>query len=435
MTQIRTNEYKQPIHSYDGAMKMAGVIPPGRLRGFDTLTVTGALSITLGHNLTGHVAEDYLTGVDTSPRGIVITQQGITIIEDSPISLILSSNAANSYHRVDYVICEHQWDGSIVGGVSAIYYVLQGTSIPPVLTSTNQCIIGTIILEATLSDLTTQPPLYYPYRVRGLGDFPIHSPNNLNLGGPTLGYYPYERNRIVLIGDSNYLWAGLTELSGISIYTADNTLITNGTRVLITFGGGVELKGDTNNDLIPQDIIDGFKPLKLESIGGITESYIQPGDSVEFTYVSGFWEVSQGYRYLRKFIIDTQLKSQTQDTSIATLQSQGFWSTIPLLTGISSTRAPKYRKHGSIVTIKGDWIKTVLGSGPYPSYYDIGTLPTGNRPPELVVVPVVNYIVGGVYGTEVLTIDPSGLMYVTNDAPSGGSYQGGYLDGISFFVN
>lgn len=144
--QHRFFDWKDPDSSNDINRKYLGVIPPGVYRGFDSIATSTGTTLRLTHDVTGY-KDTELDGTESGYKGLVITKQGVTVIEDTDVTVSLTlNNDVNP--RIDLVVLEHTYVET-AGGISAIYTVLQGTPavspITPTLTDpARQIVIGSL---------------------------------------------------------------------------------------------------------------------------------------------------------------------------------------------------------------------------------------------------------------------------------------------------
>lgn len=138
-------------------------IPPGLYRGFELDPTTSGLNLKLYHDLTGYrETDDSLT---ISPRlGMVRSKQGVNVIEDAAITILVTSNSANAEPRIDIIAMEHEYT-QITGGTTAGYIVIPGTPatspLPPGLTfPEKQVLMGYLYWPAGAIDLS-DPGIVY----------------------------------------------------------------------------------------------------------------------------------------------------------------------------------------------------------------------------------------------------------------------------------
>lgn len=158
MSQTRYHNYQRPVDSFQENRRFAGLIAPGRYRGFDGLANIVGLNADVGHTSTGYSFIASNNSTVSNKSGIWVTTQGSIIQEDAAIALSFSSNAGNSFERIDAIYGEHQWLGS-AGGQAAIYGVIQGANGGPVKPSVSnpkiQVILGYVHIPANASTLAS----------------------------------------------------------------------------------------------------------------------------------------------------------------------------------------------------------------------------------------------------------------------------------------
>lgn len=161
MSQIQYVTYKAPLKSFDQDTAFLGILNPGRVCGFDTLTATGVpLQFTIGHALSGLKYKDPVD-VLRGPIGKYITKQGLIIGETAAIGpLTIDSNAGNAFYRYDIVVATHNY---VVGTQTpATYSIIKGalgvassSPVLPALTDVyKQTILGIVVIPPSASSLT-----------------------------------------------------------------------------------------------------------------------------------------------------------------------------------------------------------------------------------------------------------------------------------------
>lgn len=157
MSQARLRDYQEPILSFDHNLFNLGLHNPGRYCGFDTLEVLSSVTANIKHTQTGFSYKDQIN-TTKGPCGVIMTPQGILVMEDDLIGpLTFDSNAGNTSRRFDLIVCNHQHIVT-AGGAAATYSVIKGTigsEIKPILpTPLLQTAVATIEF-APNGDLTT----------------------------------------------------------------------------------------------------------------------------------------------------------------------------------------------------------------------------------------------------------------------------------------
>ena len=172
MAQKRYIEWLSDDDSLQFNLFLLGLIPPGLFRGFD-FTPTNNLFLELNHNTTGYQFPK-VTGELSAITGVVRSKQGVLIFEDEPILLQVNANTTSN-PRIDLVVCEHQYQTQIAGGVEAEFFVIQGTPsanpVAPTLTNPNfQVVIGELYIPANTSVLDAAGVIYTRPKLPELGN-------------------------------------------------------------------------------------------------------------------------------------------------------------------------------------------------------------------------------------------------------------------------
>lgn len=259
MTQRRHADYKDPRSSFDLDDRTQGILPSGRIRGFDTITGASGLTLSISHSATGSIQYDKDTHNASDPEGVWHTTQGIVVKENEDIGpFTFDTNAGNSEDRYDIIYGSHEYDSATTGGIAAVYGVIKGPlndpSLPALTDDTRQVILSVIKIPAGASNLTDA--IIIPPRVKGLADKEVAYLQETNifealqqgsittktitistLDGPR-GNQPY----IVLEDkDPNFLYINAAASSEVKFMTAKNP----GTLVVIEFGQeSVAIKAD-----------------------------------------------------------------------------------------------------------------------------------------------------------------------------------------------
>lgn len=144
--QHRFFDWKDPDSSNDINRKYLGAIPPGVYRGFDSIATSTGTTLRLTHDVTGY-KDTELDGTESGYKGLAITKQGVTVIEDTDVTASLALNS-DVNPRIDLVVLEHTYVET-TGGMSATYTVLQGTpavspTTPTLTDSARQIVIGSL---------------------------------------------------------------------------------------------------------------------------------------------------------------------------------------------------------------------------------------------------------------------------------------------------
>lgn len=138
-----------------------GILEPGLYRGFDAQLAAG-MTLNLVHTSNGarHVELDLDI---TQNIGVVLSNQGVVVKEDGPISLVVSpNNSANP--RIDLIVMLHEYV-EVAGGQPATYAIIQGTAsatpVPPFLTdAARQVVLGKLYLPGNTTSLDADGVVY-----------------------------------------------------------------------------------------------------------------------------------------------------------------------------------------------------------------------------------------------------------------------------------
>lgn len=160
MSQYRTFEFDADDSTFDLNQRLLEMIQPGLYHGFDLLNPSG-LTLVLEHTATGVITVDE-DELETPPKGVYVTKQGVTIKEDANIQIPVDVGGA--LPRIDLVIAEHLYQ-QITGGNPAIYSIIKGTqaAIPVAPSLTNprrQTILGYLYIPANMSGLEDTEVVY-----------------------------------------------------------------------------------------------------------------------------------------------------------------------------------------------------------------------------------------------------------------------------------
>lgn len=171
--QKRYLEFKADDQSFKIAQMFRGILPPGRYRGFD-FNPSSDLFLQLVHTQTGY---KYPTRDDfefTPLTGIWKTEQGIVVTEDAMITVEVQPNTSAN-PRIDIIVGSHQYRPDIVGGIGALYYVIEGTPAAeptaPVRTDLKkETILGYLTMPAGATTLDANGVVYTPADIPEVGD-------------------------------------------------------------------------------------------------------------------------------------------------------------------------------------------------------------------------------------------------------------------------
>ncbi len=177
-----------------------GVLDAGLYRGFEAQAFGNSMNLKLIHSQSGAVRTN-LDRTISQKFGVIITKQGVTIQQDSQITLKIALSTAP---RIDLIIVEHEYK-ELNGGIDAIYKVIQGGTdgLAPALPNASiQVILGILNLPANCTALNQTGVSYvkapmptlgsnmnFVEKVNGtfLTNLSAEGNKIINLGNPTLG--------------------------------------------------------------------------------------------------------------------------------------------------------------------------------------------------------------------------------------------------------
>lgn len=149
-----------------------GILISGRYAGFDAVLNSG-MDLVLDHETTGH-SQVNRNGSFVAKKGIMVSNQGTVIKDDSEITLPISTTGVNE-KRIDLIVINHSY-ADVSGGVQATYSVIEGSSsstspeTPSVITLESQTIIGELHLPENCTDLNQSEVYYYQSNVPTIGN-------------------------------------------------------------------------------------------------------------------------------------------------------------------------------------------------------------------------------------------------------------------------
>lgn len=156
--QYRFVKFKDNLVSDDTNNSKSGIIPGAVYRGFDEISGVSGLNFNIDHEVTGEIRPN-IQEVNSSPMGVWVSNQGVTIKEDAAIPLIIITNVGNTSYRNDYVIGRHHHDVIYNGGVVATYQVIQGPvnsdTLPVTISGNDWVILGILRIPPNAADATT----------------------------------------------------------------------------------------------------------------------------------------------------------------------------------------------------------------------------------------------------------------------------------------
>lgn len=212
MAQKLFTTFRAAVESFPLGEQNVGLLKPGRYNGFDVMTSLGGLDIEIYH--LGLVPKTDKTGTPDNNFGAILMPTGIIIHDSDKPKLTVNHNSGNTNERVDFVICEHEYQ-PVQGGTPATYSIVQGPN------------------DGTL------PTLPNPEKQILIGRLRI-KPNGYQFSDLT-----YEVERAPLPGDLSY--TQLTQIINQSITVPDATTTVKGVAALAT---PVEVLAGNNNDKI-----------------------------------------------------------------------------------------------------------------------------------------------------------------------------------------
>lgn len=135
--------YKAAVNSFPLGEKLIGLMKPGRYNGYDlAVSPNNDLNVVISHS--GSIPKTDADGTYSPEFGAVIMPTGIVIHEYDPVNVLLVNNIGGSNDRIDYLICEHEYEEEEVLP-PAYYSIVQGppTGEEPILPNpSRQVIIG-----------------------------------------------------------------------------------------------------------------------------------------------------------------------------------------------------------------------------------------------------------------------------------------------------
>lgn len=290
--QKRLIEYKAELLSFEANEKLAGVIPSAVYRGFDIVQGQAGLGFQLAHTVTGHrLTKKDLT--QTPYRGIWISRQGTTIIEDAPIQLSILSNQYN-YERWDVLVGEHIHDELTQGGLEATYTVIPGgDNTEPSGISETQTVLGRIRVPA---NATTSAGIIWERRpVPQLGGkLPaLLAENNQFTGQNSERHTTITTSQQSFDGLSRGILQGMNNANSYTVNNATGFILDLlpkrplGTMVSLTFKENATLRGFSNqlngNDVA--GISAGYRPLSVYVNNPLQNFTVLAGETATFRMV------------------------------------------------------------------------------------------------------------------------------------------------------
>ena len=156
MAQKFFNVWKDPVESFPLSEQQNGPLPKGRYCGYDSILDTGApgpgVTVQVTHGITGY-DKTIESGSLQNNVGIAKLPNGTIVHEDNALaSVVVPSNAANAFDRIDLLVADHTYT-PLPGGTPVTYAVIQGANggpvEPSVPTPASQVIIGRFYVLAS----------------------------------------------------------------------------------------------------------------------------------------------------------------------------------------------------------------------------------------------------------------------------------------------
>jgi hypothetical protein len=314
-------QFKADDDTFSLNSRTLGIIPPGRYRGYEFAPITG-LVLRLVHIDTGYTYPK-IDSVLSSPIGVVVSKQGCIITEDTNIELpIVANNVANP--RIDLVVMSHEYK-LFVGGVSAEYFVIQGTpsvnpTVPTVTDPLKQVVIGQLYLPAGCNNLTEGGVVWIPSDIPEFGNDTI----KLQVKNLLANFTTLQQNFTTLQNNFNSFVTLVTnEIATQQQYIEDHVVEfrNNGTMLQWKYlfeddtawrNLGVALMMPPSGLGVIEVHIAGNEPLPLQ---------IRDRNIIEFRHIisdaNGVWTLNREYTAMQgktyHFVLDTLQFSLKQD--------------------------------------------------------------------------------------------------------------------------
>ena len=177
MAQERKGEYNVALTSISEDKFRQGITPPGRYKGFDTITDAGGtgVNININHSATGFNRNtfDATPVAESNLYAYLITPQGVAVETDIIVTnLALSSlPSLSGQKRVDAVVFDHTYT-TVQGGAQGNVIIVTGTAsngngmtneYPPApgINSSKQTLLGYIFIEGDNSGSFTFSNITY----------------------------------------------------------------------------------------------------------------------------------------------------------------------------------------------------------------------------------------------------------------------------------
>ena len=199
MTQKRTVSFEQPLTSLEENHRILGIETPGLLCGWDGFTYSGT-TINLHHNSTGILKTDLVPVTQQGPFGIICSRQGTQILEDAVVPVVVATNGANAFDRIDLLIMQHQ-HVEAAGGSPAVYSIIQGSNGGPVSPAIPndkiQVLVGKLYIKASATDHSETDWIREPIRI---GNVKPYTMDELDQTRPANNYETRDFNNCINAG-------------------------------------------------------------------------------------------------------------------------------------------------------------------------------------------------------------------------------------------
>lgn len=160
--------FRAAVESFPLGYQKIGILKPGRYNGFDDISSTGGLGISIGHS--GQIPKTDKEGESENNFGAIIMPTGIIVHEHSPVLISVPSNQSHGTNRVHLLICEHNYS-EVQGGTPLTYSIIEGnhhTNLPAIPNPSKQVAIGKIVTQANSNNY--EGITYTPFLSPLLGD-------------------------------------------------------------------------------------------------------------------------------------------------------------------------------------------------------------------------------------------------------------------------
>lgn len=275
MAQKQYVKYLDPLISWIQNTSFLGILNPGRYCGFDSLQVTGANAIRIGHTQTGVKTRDFNQTL-LGPWGTWVSKQGVIIQETSFIpntNFVIDSNAGNDFWRYDVLVGEHEYVPISGEQTDATYFIIKGQTssysfdgvlLPPLPNPDKQVILAIIAIPPQETSMLSSNIKLIKVRTPDTGaeiDAKLNEPNSFKaiqqeLFSPNIIYSPESEGKWLLSNKGNGFnilptpasYGGITnnvpqphKLNAIRIEDAP---VQKGTKITLRVNGNVAIFND-----------------------------------------------------------------------------------------------------------------------------------------------------------------------------------------------